>query len=227
MPCGLGPDKCRCDCIAARLDDPEPDGTDFEARCPVCGHGGFRISRPTRSRALRHIWTCACKRCKCSPGAIRAALLRRDISRACLGSYDGNAPKDIRPEVARNQSLAIRDILATPQLRPADMRIILAEATGLKPPSEINAFVKFAMAQGVGRRQAYEIAKYWCRPSGSHPLTGGGVVDTSRNTKPGTVVKSPSSDDSDRAETAQTACGNRAESIPPDCAETAQHKPAA
>ena len=227
MPCGLSPNQCRRDHVAGCLEDAEADGTDFEARCPNCGHGGFRISQPTRSRSLRHIWTCSCKRCKCSPGAIRAALLQLDISRACLGSYDGNAPKDIRPEVARNQSLAIRDILATPHLRPADMRLILAEASGHEVPTETNPFVKFAMAQGVGRRQAYEAATRWCRPSDCHPKPRGGVVDTSRNTDEGIGVKSASSELPDRAETAQSTCGHRTETTPSTRAETAQHKPAA
>lgn len=227
MPCGLSPDQCRRDHVATRLDDTEADGTDFEARCPECGHGGFRVSRPTRSRSLRHIWTCACKRCRCSPGSIRAALLRQDISAACLGTYDGNAPKDIHPEVAKKQNLAIRDILAVPHLRPADMRIILAEAIGYEIPGEVGAFVKFAMTQGVGRRQAYEAASRWCRPSDSHPKPRGGVVDTSRNTDEGNDVKPTSSAPSSHAETAQSECGNRAETLPLDRAETAQRKPAA
>jgi hypothetical protein len=227
VPCGLSPDQCRRDHVAVRLDDAEADGTDFEAHCPSCGHGGFRVSRPTRSRALRHIWTCACKRCKCSPSEVRAELLRRDISRACLGSYDGNAPKDIQPEIARRQNLAISDILATPHLRPADIRLILAEASGHEVPTETNPFVKFAMAQGIGRRQAYEAAARWCRPSGSHPQTGGGVVDTSRNTDEGKDVKSASSEFPSRAETAQSTCGNRAGTTHLPRAETARHKPAA
>lgn len=222
MPCGLSPDECRRDCIAARLDDAEPDGADFEARCPACGHGGFRISRPTRSRVYRNIWTCACQRCKCSAGTIRGELLGRGIRAACLGIYDGNAPRAIQPDTARRQDLAIRDILATPHLRPSDMRIILAEAAGLHVPEDASRFVKFAMAQGVGRRQAYEAAARWCRPSDGHPLTGGGVADASRSTEAQSAVKQASSEPRQRAETAQQPCGDRTEIPSQPRAETAR-----
>ncbi len=231
MPCGLSPDKCRRDCIAARLDDARPDGADFEARCPACGHGGFRISRPTRSRSLRNIWTCSCKRCKCSPGAIRAELLKRDILPGCLGSYDGNAPKDIDQEAARRMNLTISDILAVPHLRPADMRLALAEAQGQEIPGEYGPFVKFAKSIGIGHQQAYEAARRWLgRPSDlSPPQTGGGVVDTSHNTEPGTDVKPRRPGSRKPTETVELPYGNRTEdrgTIPTETVErTANDKP--
>jgi hypothetical protein len=177
LACDLAADACRREHIARYLVSPEPDGTDYEAHCPACGHGGFRVSA-ARVRAYRNVWTCACKLCRCTPGAIRAALLVRDIPAACLGIYDGPVRKDIDPEAARTMSRAIGDILAVPHLRPADMRLMLAEAQGRKVPGEFGLCVKFAVSLGIGKTQAKEAAGRWCRPSDSHPQTGGGVVDT-------------------------------------------------
>jgi hypothetical protein len=164
MACPKHTSRCRAD-IASRLRDAEPDGTDWEACCPVCRHGGFRISQPARAR-YRHIWTCACKRCKCSPAAIRAALLGLGVLPGCLGSYGtsgGKAAPD--PVMVATMEQAIDDILAAPHLKPSDMRIVLAEARGQKIPTEPKAFVRWAIGIGVGRSQAYEAAARWCRPS--------------------------------------------------------------
>ena len=178
MACDLGADGCRRMHIAARLDDVEEDGGDYEARCPSCGHRGFRISR-ARVRTYRNIWTCACSRCKCTPGQLRAVLLGLDILPGCLGTYDGPVQRTVDPETARRMDLAIRDILATPHLKPADMRLVLAEAQGRKIPEEFTPFVKFARSLGIGKTQAQEAAARWgCRPPDSRPpQTGGQDVD--------------------------------------------------
>ena len=182
MACDLEPDACRTKHVAERLARTEQDCGDYEAQCPVCGHGGFRISA-ARVRAYRHIWTCACKRCGggngCSGADLRGALIKLGITADCLGNYNGGAQKEISPEAARRMNLVISDILAAPHLKPSDMRIALAEAQGRVIPEEYAAFVKFAKGIGIGHQQAYEAARRWLgRPSGSLPLTGGGVVDT-------------------------------------------------
>lgn len=190
LACGLDAGTCRRDHIASRLDGVEADGSDYEARCPVCHHGGFRVSRPTRSKRLRNVWTCACPKCRCPAGAIRAGLLQRDIAAACLGSYDGDNAKEIPPDVARAMDLAISDVLATPGLKLQDVRIYLAEAQGRKIPEDYTEFVKFAKRIGLAHQQAYEAARRWTRrPSDCPPQTGGEVVDTSRNTEQGNLVK--------------------------------------
>lgn len=188
MACDLGADACRRKHIASRLDDAEEDRGDWEARCPVCHRGGFRVSRPTRSRRLRHVWTCAGQRC--SAGDIRLALLKLDISIGCLGVYDGDNAKTVPADVARDMDRTITDILATPGLKLQDVRILLAEAQGRKIPGTYAEYVKFAKSIGIAHQQAYESARReFGRPSDSPPQTGGEVVDTSRNTAPGSAVK--------------------------------------
>jgi hypothetical protein len=193
LACDLDAGTCRRDHIASRLEKVEADGGDYEARCPACGHGGFRVSRPTRSKRLRNVWTCACQRCRgrCGPGAIRVALLRLGISAACLGTYDGDNAKEIPADVARAMDLVISDILATPGLKLQDVRLALAEAQGRKiPDDDYTEFVKFAKGVGLAHQQAYEAARRWVRrPSDCPPQTGGEVVDTSRNTEQGNPVK--------------------------------------
>jgi hypothetical protein len=181
--CDSPDSTCRQYHLADPLDlDPNPRSPgDGEGSCPECGHGGFALSAPTRSRSLRHIWSCNCKRCNrgkgCPAGTIRIALLRRGIGVGCLGIYDGDASQDIQPEAARRLKLAVSDILAAPGLKPADIRIMLAEAEGRKVPEDFTRFVAFAIEAGVGRSQAYEAAARWCRPSDCHPQTRGAVAD--------------------------------------------------
>jgi hypothetical protein len=173
MGCPDGPHRCRAS-FASKLRDAEPDGTDWEARCPSCHHGGFRISAPKTAR-YRHIWVCACKRCKCSPARIRAALLALGVSPGCLGSYGtsgGKAAPD--PAAVAMLTQAVDDILAAPRLKPSDMRVILAEARGHKVPTEFRAFVRWAMSLGMGRSQAYDAAARWCRPADQVLPPGGG-----------------------------------------------------
>lgn len=166
MACDLKPDLCRERHIASRLAAAEPDGPDFEARCPLCNQGGFRVSR-AKVRAYRNVWTCA--RCKGAASDLRVALLGLDIPAPCLGIYDGPVQKTIDPDTARRMDLAIRDILATPRLKPADMRIVLAEAQGHKVPEEFKPFVKWATGLGIGKTQAQEAAARWCRPPDCRP----------------------------------------------------------
>ena len=208
MACQSAPDACRRDHIAARLDDAEPDSGDYEARCPVCGHGGFRISRPTRSNRLRNVWTCNCQRCRgrCPVGDLRTALLRRGISAACLGIYDGDKGKEIPGETARAMDQAINDILNCPGLKLQDVRIVLAEAQGRKIPTEYTEFVKFAKSIGLAHQQAYEAARRWAsRPSDCPPVPGEEVVDTSRSTDQGIAVKSRRSRAQSPTEKVETA----------------------
>ena len=214
MACHANPATCRREHIAKHLEVIAEDHGDFEARCPVCGHGGFRISKPERSNRLRHIWACNCRRCprRCDPRDIRAALLRRKIPPACLGLYEGTAPKDIAPEAAQRMDRAMRDIIATPHLKPSDIRIIIAEALGMKAPTDYREFVKFAKDIGIGHQQAYEAARREVgRPADSPPVPGGGVGNTSRNTKPGSVVKSRRSPHSRSTETVEAGYGNHSE----------------
>lgn len=180
MACGHGltAEQCRAQHIALRLRDAKPDGGDFEARCPVCGHGGFRISQ-ARVRSLRHIWTCACRRCRCDdPAALRSALLRLGVMPGCLGSYGTRGKTGFDLTVAAELVQAVDDILAAPHLRPSDIRIILAEARGQKVPADYRSFVKWAMSIGIGQRQAYEAAQRWCRPTDMSSPSGGGTSDT-------------------------------------------------
>lgn len=172
MGCPQGAHQCRTD-IAAKLREPEPVGGDWEARCPVCRHSSFRISAP-KVRAYRHIWTCACKRCRCSPADIRAALLGLGVLPGCLGSYGSSGrPAAVDLVAVALLEQTVDDILNAPHLKPADMRIALAEARGQKRPDEAKAFVKWAMGLGVGRSQAYEAAARWCRPPDCPPCREG------------------------------------------------------
>jgi hypothetical protein len=217
VDCDRDPAACRRRDIASPLNlvpNPRSPG-DYEGKCPECGHGGFALSAATRSRH-RNIWSCNCRRCNggkgCDAGTIRAAMLRKDIPAWCLGTYDGAGPGAIEPERARTMSRTITDILSAPGLRPSDMRIMLAEAQGALVPEEASAFVKFAIAAGVGRRQAYEAATRWCRPAGlSSPHPGEGVVDTSRSSQPGRVVKPSRSEPRKRADSAQNGGSGSAE----------------
>ena len=223
IPCATAAGTCRHKHVAAPLGlvpNPRRPG-DFEGTCPECGHGGFAFSAPDRSRTLRSMWSCNCKKCNrgrgCLPGVLRAALLRLGISARCLGDYDGSGGKEVPAETARKLQLAVSDILAIPHLKPADMRIILAEAQGQKVPEEFRPFVKFDISLGIGKTQAQEAAARWgCRPSDSRPQTRGAVADASRNTQPGVVVKRGSSGARGRSVSDQEPVGFR----PTDISDT-------
>jgi hypothetical protein len=180
MACGQGltADQCRAKHIASRLRGACQDGTDWEARCPVCGHAAFRVSA-ARERRYRSIWTCACKPRHCTPEAMRAALLALGVMPGCLGIYGTFAKASTDPNMAAALEAAARDILCAPGLRPSDMRIVLAEALGAKVPCDKRAFVHWAQTIGIGRRQAYEAADRWCRPPDGHPSRGGEGQDQS------------------------------------------------
>lgn len=178
MPCGRGFDLCRAEHIAVKLRDYRQVGTDWEARCPVCGHPTFRISRADNKR-YRHVWTCACKPRHCQPETMRAELLALGIMPGCLGLYAASAKAGTDPDMATRLDAITADILAAPGLRPSDMRILIAEARGQKVPGDKRAFAKWAQTIGIGRRQAYEAADRWCRPPDGHPSRGGQVQDQS------------------------------------------------
>lgn len=179
MACGSTAGQCRALHIAPNLRDATQDGTDWEAKCPVCGHGGFRLSQPSRSR-YRHIWVCACRRCKCSPDAIRAALLALEITPGCLGSYALDLKPASDPVAAAELREAVDLILSWPGLDASQVRIILAEARGDKIPDDYSGFVRFAKGIGIGQANAYKVAAKHCRPSGCPPPPGeGGVEDQS------------------------------------------------
>jgi hypothetical protein len=100
-------------------------------------------------------------------------MLRGGADRTCLGDYSG-PEKTFDEDAARKLALAVDDILATPGFRPADIRILLAEARGQKAPSEFTEFVKFAKRIGIGKTQAQEAAARLCRPSDCPPSNRGG-----------------------------------------------------
>lgn len=179
MACGYGPDACREKHIADKLRDAGlKDGTDWEARCPVCGHASFRVSA-AREKRYRHVWTCACKPRHCDPGEMRAALLALGILPGCLGFYAASAKAGTDLSMAARLDAITADILDSPHLKPSDMRILLAEARGQKVPGDVHSFVPWAMSIGISRTRAYEAAARWCRPPDGHPSRGGGVEDQS------------------------------------------------
>lgn len=171
MPCRRGFDLCRAEHIAPKLRDAEPDGADFEARCPVCDHPTFRVSKAD-NRRYRHVWTCACKPRHCEPETMRSELLALGIMPGCLGFYAASAKASTDPNMAARLDAITADILAAPHLKPSDMRILLAEARGQKVPGEYRAFVKWAVSIGISQTRAYEAAQRWCRPPDSPPAGG-------------------------------------------------------
>ncbi|HEY2086997.1 MAG TPA: hypothetical protein VGH54_13385 [Mycobacterium sp.] len=177
MGCHATPQQCRAEHVAARLSGVQRDGTDWEAACPSCNHGGFRISQPDRTH-YRSIWACACRRCRCDKGAIRSALLSLGVRPACLGSYALSAPAAPDPMAAAALREAVDLILSWPGLDPARMRLILAEARGDAFPEKYGDFARFAQGIGIGRRHSYNLAAEFCRPPDSSSCPEGEVVDT-------------------------------------------------
>ncbi len=169
---GQDPGLGRRGAIAKRLglEESSTKRGQFEGRCPECSRDSFSIKGPDKSKLL-HIWTCAASK-SCSAEIIRAAMLRRGIQPGWLGGYGSKVSND--PHLAARVEAAVRDIIAAPGLKPADIRIVLAEALGLEVPGDYRAFIGFAQSIGIGRTQAYEAASRWaCRPSGSPPPEGG------------------------------------------------------
>lgn len=165
MACDLDSDACRTRHIAARLDGAKPDGTDYEARCPVCGHGGFRISRPTLTK-MRNMWTCNCKTCNggngCLARDVRAAMLQRKILPWCLGSYIGKGKPEVDLEQLRKIAQTVEDIInCYPAFSAADMVMALAEARGDKIPDEYKECAAYGRSLGMSRANSYNVAEKW------------------------------------------------------------------
>lgn len=177
MACPLGTDRCREQHIVPKLRDIEPDGEDFEAKCPVCGHGGFRISHAKVQR-YRNVWTCECKRCKCEGTAIRSALLALGVRAACLGVYLLSAPAAADPMEAAALREAVDLILGWPGLDPSTIRLMLAEARGDKFPDDFGEAAKYAQSIGISRAHSFRMAARLCRPADASSSPEGGVVDT-------------------------------------------------
>jgi hypothetical protein len=93
-------------------------------------------------------------------------MIREGIPVACLGSYIGKERRDVPPDVARKISQTIDDILNSPTLKAADIRILLAEARGDKIPDEYGPCAAYLMSIGLGRSNAYNFAERetGCRP---------------------------------------------------------------
>jgi hypothetical protein len=165
LACDLGPDDCRREHIASKLDSPEPDGPDFEARCPSCGHGGFRVSHPTLTK-MRNMWTCHCQICNggkgCRAKDMRAAMLRRKILPWCLGSYIGKGKPDADLDQLRRIAQTVEDLInCCPVFSAADMVMALAEARGDKIPDDYKECAAYARTLGMSRANSYNVAEKW------------------------------------------------------------------
>ena len=197
MACKTDPDACRREHIARKLGlipNPRSPG-DFEGNCPVCGHGGFALSKPTLTR-MRNMWSCNCKACHgrkgCPAAVIRAEMIRREIRAECLGSYSGKDRREISPATVRKMAQTIDDILDCPRLSGAEIRLLLADARGDEIPKEYGPSAAFLMSIGLGRSNAYNLAERETggRPADqSPPQTRGAGVDTSRTTQSPNRVK--------------------------------------
>jgi len=184
LACDLGPDACRREHIASKLDSPEPDGPDFEARCPSCGHGGFRVSRPVTK--MRHVWTCNCKICNggkgCPAKVTRAAMLRKGIALWCLGSYIGKDKPGADIDRLLRIAQTVDDVInCCPALSASDITMLLAAARGDDIPDEYKECAAYARGLGMSRANSYNVAEKWTGGSGSRPSglevppqTGGG-----------------------------------------------------
>lgn len=195
MGCDLERDACRERDIAPRLADARRDGPDFEARCPECGHGGFRISRP--ATGMRNVWTCNCKICNggkgCPVTVTRAAMIRKGIPVRCLGSYIGKHRREVPEDAARKMAQTIDDILNCPTLKAAEIRILLADARGDKMPAEYGPCAAYLMSIGLGRSNAYNFAELETggRPPDESPPQGGGGKSTPVVPQEGRIVSNP------------------------------------
>lgn len=173
MACKSDPATCRREHIASRLDGAEPHGGDFAAKCPSCGHGGFRISQPTLTK-MRNMWTCHCQICNggkgCPAKATRAAMIRRGIAPWCLGSYIGKDKP--RADVDRLLKIAqtVEDVInCCPVLSASDITMLLAEARGDDIPDEYKPCAAYARGLGMSRANSYNVAEKWTGGSGSRP----------------------------------------------------------
>ena len=190
MACKTDPDACRREHIARKLGlipNPRSPG-DFEGNCPVCGHGGFALSKPTLTR-MRNMWSCNCRICHggkgCPTKVTRAAMIRKRISPWCLGSYIGKDKPEADLDRLRKIAQTVDDLInCCPTLGAADMVMALAEARGDKIPEEYGDCAAFAKRLGMSNGNAYNVAAKWTAGSESEvtPQNGGAVTDTSRTT---------------------------------------------
>jgi hypothetical protein len=194
---------------------------DWAGDCPACGHGGFALSQPTLTK-MRNIWSCNCKTCNggkgCPARITRVAMIGKGIPAGCLGTYIGKDHAEIQPEAARLMTQTIDDILAAPGLKPADIRIALAEARGRKIPEDFAEFVLFAISIGIGRASAYSTAARWCpgsRPSDEYPpQTGGEGSNSSSTSTTRNRVKPPRSEPRNRPKIGLEQSKNWTETAP-------------
>lgn len=205
MACGADSDACRDKHIAKVLGlRPHPKRSgDFEGKCPHCGHGGFALSRPTLTK-MRNMWTCNCKICNggrgCPTKVTRAAMLRKEISLWCLGSYIGKDKPGADLDRLRKIAQTVDDLInCCPALSASDMTMLLADARGDEVPRDYKGCAKFARNLGMSNGNAYNVAAKWTagsRPPDSEvpPQTGGGVKDTSRTTQRRNRVNTPRSE---------------------------------
>jgi hypothetical protein len=195
--CGAESGPCRERDIAKPLGlrpNPRSPG-DFEGNCPECGHGGFALSQPTLTK-MRNMWSCNCKICNGGRGCLtrvtRAAMIRKNIPAACLGTYIGKDHREVPSETVRKMTQTIDDILNCPSLNGAEIRLLLGAARGDEIPDEYGPCASYLMSIGLGRSNAYNLAERETRgrPSDqSPPQTGGRGVDTSRTTQGRNRVK--------------------------------------
>jgi hypothetical protein len=197
--CKTDPAICRREHVARLLGlapNPRSPG-DFEGRCPVCGHGGFALSRPTLTR-MRNIWSCNCKICNggrgCPAKVTRAAMVRRRISPWCLGTFIGKDKPQADLDRLRRIAQTVDDLInCRPCLSAADMLMALAEARGDKIPGDYGECAAFARQLGMSNGNAYNVAAKWTAGPGSEvtPQNGGAVDDTSSTTGGRNRVNTP------------------------------------
>lgn len=167
MACRADPGTCRRDHIARPFRGAEYGERGFDATCLVCGHDTYRCQAPDRSRSLRHIWTCACKRCGCDGTRLRAAMLQAGIDPGCLGSYSGDTATTADPDRARRIEQAALDVLALQGQPIGFIKLILAEAVHGPAPDGYADLVRWLQDKaGVTRSEAYRTAERWTRAQG-------------------------------------------------------------
>jgi hypothetical protein len=184
LACQLDAARCRAEHVAPRLDDAKEDHGDYETKCPSCGHGGFRVSRP--ATRMRHVWTCNCKICNggkgCPAKVTRAAMLRKGIALWCLGSYIGKGKPEADVDRLLRIAQTVDDVInCCPALSASDITMLLAAARGDDIPDEYKKCAAYARGLGISRANSYNVAEKWAGGSGSRPSdsevppqTGGG-----------------------------------------------------
>lgn len=169
--CKAEPISCRRKHIAdAHLEDARPNSRrswQIDARCPVCGHGGFAITAGDQGPyPPRHIWHCNCHRCH--PADIRAALIRRGVNEGCLGNYARRMSQSSSEDIdIIKMRAALAAVLSDPNIRAlADLKLRVAEVIWGEAPTDWFGFLEFAERAGVQRSKRYEAAARWGRRNG-------------------------------------------------------------